>query len=426
MTAPLEGIRVVEMTVAIQGPAAGMYLADMGADVVKIEPPIGDSNRYHRGTGDPFPEGALSSQFTAMNRGKRSLPIDVHHPLGQKALAGLIAEADVFLTNYREEALERMGVDYATLHGRHPRLIYASVTGWGRAGPDAAKSMLDGAAQARGGIVSMIGSPEGPPTLPGVPIADTAGAMQFALGIMTALFARERHGVGQRVETSALGAQLWLQMWELHHLGMTGTPMWRDGQHHSNMRGPYGLYETADGGWILFAAALMPEAWDAFCAFGEIPEAAIDPEWSTSGRRLGGHGPGEGPVEAIRALMREAFKRHDTAAWVAFLTGQPEIVWERVRSHEEVLRDPQNIANEYVVEIDQPGRGPRRVVGNWVRLSETPAPPPRRPPLLGEHAEALLREAGLSDNERETLLEHTRALRTEVLDFLFGEGRDGY
>ncbi len=426
MAAPLEGIRVVEMTVAIQGPAAGMYLADMGADVIKIEPPVGDSNRYHRGTGDALAPGALSSQFTAMNRGKRSLPIDVHHPLGQKALAGLIASADVFLTNYREDALERMGVDYATLHARHPRLIYASVTGWGRQGPDAAKSMLDGAAQARGGIVSMIGSPDGPPTLPGVPLADTAGAMQFALGIMTALFARERHGVGQRVETSALGAQLWLQMWELQHLSMTGTALWRDGQHHSNMRGPYGLYETADGGWILFAAALVPEAWDAFCVFGGIPEAAIDPEWATSARRLGAHGPADEAVEAIRALMRAAFKRHDTASWVEFLYAQPEIVWERVRSHGEVLEDPQNIANGYVVEVEQPLLGPTRVIGNWVRLSETPAPAPGRPPRLGEHADPLLAEAGLDQRERATLLEHTQTLRSEVLDLLFGEGRTGY
>ena len=420
MSGPLAGIRVVEMSVAIQAPAAGMYLADMGAEVIKIEPPIGDSNRWHRGTQDNLPEGALSSQFTAMNRGKRSLPIDVHHPLGQKALAGLIASADVFLTNYREDALERMGVDYATLHARHPRLIYASVTGWGRQGPDAAKSMLDGAAQARGGLVSMIGERDGPPTLPGVPLADTAGAMQLALGVMTALFTRERTGTGQRVQTSAIGAQLWLQMWELQHLAMTGTPMWRDGQHHSNMRGPYGLYETADGGWILFAAAMVPEAWDALCVFGGIPEAAIDPEWSTNGRRLGGHGPDDAAVERIRALMRQAFATHDTATWTAFLYEQPEIIWERVRDHTEVLTDPQNIANGYVTEVDQPHIGPTPVIGNWVQFSDSTPPGPRRPPLLGEHADALLAEAGLTDAERETLQAHTAAVREETLAALFG------
>ncbi|HEX7038178.1 MAG TPA: CoA transferase, partial [Pseudomonadales bacterium] len=215
MSEPLSGIRVVEMAVAVQGPAASLYLRDMGAEVVKVEPPIGDPSRYGRGHDNDTPPGTLGPQFVAVNRGKRSVCVDLTTELGRRAVLALLDSADVFLTNYREEALERLGLGYETLHERCPRLIYASVNGFGPKGPDADRAMLDGAAVARGGLSHATGARDGPPMAIGAVVGDTAGAMHLALATLTALYARERTGSGQRVQTSALGTQLWLQQWEL-------------------------------------------------------------------------------------------------------------------------------------------------------------------------------------------------------------------
>ena len=424
MVQPLDGIKVLEMTVAIQGPAAGLFLAEMGADVIKVEPPIGDSNRYHRGNDYDVPEGALGSQFIAMNRGKRSLPIDVHHPLGQKAIQNLLAGADVFLSNYREDALLRMGLDYESVHASYPQLVYATVNGFGLEGPDANKAMLDGVAQARGGIIAMTGDAGGKPMMSGAPIADTAGAMQLALATMTALFARERLGVGQRVHTSALGAQLWLQMWELQHRAITDAELLPAGQFHDNMRGPYGIYATSDGGWIMFAACLVNEAWDALCVFGDQPELALDPEWASPGQRLGAHGPTLQEAETVREKMKALFGSKSTDQWISFLYSQPEIIWERVRDHGDVLTDPQNLSNGYISEIDLPDIGKAPVVGQLLNFSTTQPGPLQPPPLLGEGAKDALLEAGLSEAEVAELLTHSESLREEILSELFGSVDD--
>ena len=175
MPGPLEGLRVVELGIAIQGPAAGLYFANMGADVIKVEPPFGDASRYHRGVNyQALPEDALCSQFLAMNKTKRSVALDLHTELGQSVMGKLLEGADVFLTNVREEALERMGLGLTDLTARHPRLVVGHVNGFGPRGDEADKAMLDGAAQARGGIVSMSGQPGAAPTPPGSAIADRA------------------------------------------------------------------------------------------------------------------------------------------------------------------------------------------------------------------------------------------------------------
>ena len=213
MPGPLSHIKAVEMTVAIQGPGAGLYLRDMGAQVIKVEPPLGDMSRYHRGINNDFPIEALGSQFIAMNRGKKSVSLDIYTPLGQEAMKRLLKQADVFLSNFREPALQKMGLGYEDSKNLNPNLIYATVNGFGPQGPDAHKSMFDGAAIARTGLASVTGVPGGSPIAPGAAIADATGAMQLALGIVTALASRAHTGKGQRVQTSALGAQHWLQMW---------------------------------------------------------------------------------------------------------------------------------------------------------------------------------------------------------------------
>jgi crotonobetainyl-CoA:carnitine CoA-transferase CaiB-like acyl-CoA transferase len=396
---PLSGIRVLDMSVAIQGPQASAYLADMGADVVKVEAPGGELNRYYRGPAFPHGMDVMGSQFVCMNRGKRAVSVDVHSELGREVLHRLAARSDVFVTNYRNEALVRMGMGYEELAALNPRLVWARASGFGQHGPEADKAMLDGAAQARGGLAAICGPPDGPPMPPGAAIADHGGAMQLALGIMTALFARERTGRGQQVNTSSLGAMMWLQSWEIAHSAMSGRAITRSGAHHPSILGPYGVYETKDGGAFLFAVAMADEAWDAFWVFVGQPEVVLDERWNTAAKRIGARGSEDG-VAQIRERMRRAFGSKTTQEWSAFLASQPEIIYERVQGYDDLLEDVQVAANGYLTRVDVPGLGPTPLVANLVQLSDTPGPGPRRPPpRLGEHTAEVMAELGFSPAE---------------------------
>jgi crotonobetainyl-CoA:carnitine CoA-transferase CaiB-like acyl-CoA transferase len=386
----------------------------MGAEVVKVEPAIGEGSRYHRGVHNPLPPEAQGTQFIAANRGKKSVTLDAHSEAGRDALLRLLDSADVFLSNFRQEALDRMGLGYDVLRERNPRLIYAVANGFGPEGPDADRAMIDGAAAARGGLVALTGSPEGPPTPSGAAIADMTGAMQLALGVMTALVARERHGIGQRVHTSAYAGQLWLQQWELTHGSVTGKPLQRSGAYHPNIPAMYGIYETADGEWIFFGVPMTNDAWDAFCVFGDAPELAIDPRWDQPVKRLG-VGPDLKDADELREVLRRVFRAKPAADWVAFLASEPEIIYERVHSHAEVLRDPQALANDYLIELDLVGIGPARVVGPLLRFSETAVRAKGPPPLLGEHNDEILRGLGYSDTERDAIYAASAAAALELL-----------
>ena len=258
-----------------------------------------------------------------MNKTKRSIALDLHTELAQSVMAKLLEGADVFVTNVREEALARMTLAPADLAKRYPRLVVGHVNGFGPLGDEADKAMLDGAAQARGGIVSMSGKPGEAPTPPGAAIADHAGAMQLALGCMTALVNRSLTGQGQIVQTSSLGAQLWLQMWELQHSAITGVPLSREGPHHPNIRGPYGVYQCKDGIPVLLVVAMTDESWSDLWIFFDKPEVILMEEWDTPGKRVGISGPEEG-VDEIRQHLRDAFASKTFAEFEEFVTGQPE------------------------------------------------------------------------------------------------------
>ena len=414
MSEPLEGFTVVELASAVQGPAAGLYLRDMGAEVLKVEPPIGDSSRHGRNRNNETPEGTYGPQFVAVNRGKRSLCIDLTTDLGKKALHRLLEKADVMLTNFRMPALKKLGFDYETLRELYPDLVYANVNGFGPEGPDADKAMLDGAAVARGGMLSLTGQKGELPVLLGSVVGDTGGAIQLALGVLTALLARERHGGGQRVSVSGLGAQLWFQQWELTHESMTGKLLERDGQHHCNLRGAYGLYETSDKKAILLAASMTLESWDAFCVFADVPELVFHPKLQTPGGRLG-EGLTDEESEEIREKLTTAFCKKTAMEWDDFLRTQPEIIWERVRDHREVFEDEQSLINGYFTRVNIPGLGERATVGNLVKLSETPGIEKGDPPVLGEANTDVLSSVGIDEKEIQKINSAVEAAREEAV-----------
>jgi crotonobetainyl-CoA:carnitine CoA-transferase CaiB-like acyl-CoA transferase len=414
---PLTGITVVDMTVAVQGPHAGAYLSDMGADVIKVERPGGELNRYVRHPGF-LPTEGMGTQHVAMNRGKRGIALDAHSNLGREVLHRLVSRADVFVTNYRREALERMHLGYADLAALNPRLIYARVSGFGPLGPDAAKAMLDGAAQARSGVAAISGPVDGPPMPPGAAIADHTGAMQLTLGIMTALYARERTGRGQEVNTSSLGAMMWAQAWEIALTGMAAEPITRAGQHNPNILCPYGVYQTSDGGAILLVVAMSDESWDELWIFAEQPEVVADGRWNTVAKRIGARGCKDG-VEEIRAKMRVAFASKTTAEWEAFLGGQPEIIWERVQTYEDLFDDPQVVANGYLADVEVPGYGSAQVVSNVVHLSDTPGGGVRRPPPhVGEHTAEVMTELGFGPDDIDEVLRSCKGAEEAVIGLI--------
>ena len=418
---PLTGLTVVDLTVAIQGPHAAAYLADMGAEVVKVERPGGELSRHVHGPGYAPALGVMGTQYVAMNRNKRGIVVNAHSDVGRDVLHRLLATADVFVTNYRREALERMHLGYDELAALNPRLVYARVSGFGSAGPHAGKAMLDGAAQARGGLAAMSGPADGPPMPPGAAVADHSGSMQLALGIMTALFAREHTGRGQEVSTSALGAMMWMQAWEIAHTTMSTATLHRAGQHNPNLQCPYGIYETADGGAFLLAVAMSDASWDAFWIFVDRPEVVADVRWNTGAKRIGARGCSDGVAE-IRVLVAEAFATKTTAEWDAFLATEPEIIYERVQNYAELLADPQVAANGYLTAVDVPGFGTAQVVTNVVQLSDTPGSGVRRPPPeLGEHTSEIMTGLGFAREQIDAVLAQNVGVAEAIQALIFDD-----
>jgi crotonobetainyl-CoA:carnitine CoA-transferase CaiB-like acyl-CoA transferase len=313
-----------------------------------------------------------------------------------------------------------MGFDLNAVTTRYPKLIVGHANGFGPRGNEAEKAMLDGAAQARGGLASLSGPAGATPMPPGATIADTAGAMQLALACATALVARSITGRGQLVQTSSLGAQLWLQMWELQHSALTGTPLTREGSHHPNITGPYGVYTTADNVPILYVASMTDDSWNTFWIFVDKPEVLLLEEWDSLGKRIGLSGVTTG-VDELRQHMQEAFGSKTMAEWETFFASEPEIIWERVRSHDDVLTDPQNLENGYIVDIELPVTGKTKTVGTLMAFSDTPTIDPSAPPELAAHTAEIMTDLGFSETEIESVQTHAEAIRQEMFAAYFGE-----
>ncbi len=403
----LEGIRVVELTIAVQGPAAGGFLSDMGADVIKVEPPMGDANRWYRGANNDLPYEAVGTQFIGASHGKRSVCVDIHTEIGLELVDKLVDTADVFLSNYREPALERIGMGYERLSARNPGLVYAVANGFGPEGPARENRMSDQFAQARSGISGVTGTPDDPQLIPGAIIADTGGAMALAMGVLTALVARQRDGLGQKVQTSSYGAMIWMQAWEINHTSATGHMPTRDGGFHPVVSAMTGIYEASDG--VAFCMGIRDdETWREFCEFGGNPQLADDPRWNNrEGRDPFRDQQAMDSAKDVRPFVAEMITGRTSEEWQAFFEIHPDtITAQRVQNYEEVLNDEQALVNGYIVEKDIRHVGRRRVAGIPIRMSRTPGEPKNSFSELGEHTAEVMQELGYESEAIEEVESH--------------------
>jgi len=377
--AALDGIRVVEVGLLVQGPQASATMADWGADVIKVElPGFGDQARWL----PVAPGDGRSAYFTACNRGKRSCTIDLRRPEGKEAFLKLLERADVVISNFAPGTMEGWGLGYEDVSTRSPRLVYAVGSTFGHAGPDAMREGADLSGQAAGGLISTTGRDGGEPTPVGATIADHLGAQNLVTGILAALVARERTGRGQRIETSLVGGQIWAQASEITGYLLRGEVQGRANRGHPLIPSLYGIFPTSDG-WIALIG-LVGTARDRFYAAIERPDLAQDfPSFLLNPEKKA----------RLYPLLDEVLRTRSTAAWGTVLTAA-DVRWAPVRDHADVVADPGTWANGYIMEVDGV-----RLVPPPVRFSDTPAAPAATVPGLGEHTDEVLTEIGYTAEE---------------------------
>lgn len=379
----LDGIRIIELTEALAGPYCAMLLGDFGADVIKVERPgLGDQSR---GWGPPF-VGGESAYFLAANRNKRSIALNYDDARDAEILQRLIASADVFLSNQPSlDSLRKRGLDPQALRAKHPRLIYCSITGYGFSGPKAGRPGYDILAQAESGLMSFTGEPDGGPMRYPVAIADITCGMYAAMGILGALFAREKTGQGQFLDMALFDSQLtWLANAGSSYLNANAEPR-RWGNAHPNIV-PYQVFRASDakhfvvgvgteGLWKKFVAVLQAEA-----TLGKDPRFASNPLRT------------EHRVELL-ALLQQRFDAKTREAWLDKFA-RVGIPAAPINSVPEALRDAQALARGLIVAIEHPALREARSIANPIKFSDLPVTYRLPPPMLGEHGEEILRSLG--------------------------------
>jgi crotonobetainyl-CoA:carnitine CoA-transferase CaiB-like acyl-CoA transferase len=382
---PLAGYRVLELAHLIAGPVCGMYLADMGADVVKIEQPgAGDASRTAYGA----QLGGESAVFVTVNRNKRSVALDLARPEGRGVFERLVAGADVVLEAYRGGVAERLGIDWARLAPLNPRLVYCSLSAFGPEGPWRDKPGVDMLVQAMGGLMAVMGEADGPPVLCGAPVLDTIGALMAGQGILTALLHRERTGQGQRLDVSLLNGTLLAHAARLSIFLATGEEPGRCGSGHPYIV-PFQAFEARDG-WI-YVAVWIDRLWEPFCAAIDRPELATEARFATRADRLSARAE-------LTARLAEVFRRHTVVEWMARLEAR-DVLCAPVNRYADLPHDPQVIATRMIVEQDHPRAGRFRTLDTPIRFDRTPGSIRTPAPELGEHTAAVLTEAGLTPAE---------------------------
>jgi formyl-CoA transferase/CoA:oxalate CoA-transferase len=378
MRGALDGIRVVDLTRFLAGPYCTMMLGDMGAEVLKIEPPgEGDESRAQQ----RYRYDGETAYYLSANRNKQGLVIDLKHPDGLAVFHDLARVADVVVHNFRPRVADRFGLRYEALKGLNPRLVCCGLTAFGRSGPHADKPAYDLVVQAMGGGMSITGEPGGAPARMGLPIGDLAGAMFAAFGILSALLARERTGLGQDVETSLLAGQIALHTYVAAYYWHSGEVPGRAGSAHASMV-PYQTFRAADG-WIAIVAH-TPKFWRNLCRALGLESLAADPRFATLEARLAHR-------EALIPTLEAAFARKPCAEWCAILE-RADVPCGPVNTVDRALADPAVLAEGMVRTIEHAKGFRVKVTGNPVKLSATPGRPFTSPPTLGQHTDQVLRE----------------------------------
>jgi crotonobetainyl-CoA:carnitine CoA-transferase CaiB-like acyl-CoA transferase len=384
MPQPLEGMVVLDWTIWQQGPVCSAMLGDMGADVIKIE---------QRGTGDPgrwivAAAGQDTSDrpnwyFEANNRNKRSITLDLKKPEGIEVVHALAEKADVFVQNFRKGVAGRNGLDYETLKACNPQIVYASATGYGPEGPDSAEPSFDYLGLARSGIMNAAGEPDMPPLGIAGGIADQMGAIMMAYGVMTALLARERHGMGQEVNASHLGSMTYLQGLSVSMKLMAGIAMPRSFRARA-FNALWNHYCCADGHWLALAMLQADRYWPDLARIVGHPELVEDERFSNMGARA------QNSEECV-AILDAAFAQKPRDEWIRILReDESDLIYTIVNTVDDLPEDPQIKANDYIVDFDHPQHGSTQVVGLPVGLSQTPGSVRAPAPELGQHTEDIL------------------------------------
>jgi crotonobetainyl-CoA:carnitine CoA-transferase CaiB-like acyl-CoA transferase len=379
---------VLDLSTVVAGPTASMILADLGADVIKVERIDGGDDARNMG---PH-RGSWGAYFVPINRGKRSIAVDITKPAGREAVYRLASGCDVFLENFRGGTAAKLGMDEASIRVRHPQIIYASLSAYGPRGPDYLKPGYDAILQARTGIVSVTGPNAETPIRAGVSILDMGAGVWMALGILAALFERKNSGRGQRVDASLFETGVMLMCYHLLYRQFTGVSPGPEGSRHTAMA-PYGAFETADG--AIMIGISNDRLFRRLCTALGREEWLEDPSFATSLDRVRNRAGLEGP-------MAEMFRAQPTAFWLQ-LFKRHDVPADAVQSAENVLADPQLAALDQLAEVALQGESPGLVPRLPVSLSLTPPEVAGAPPQLGEHGRAILREAGYSDAEIDAL-----------------------
>jgi crotonobetainyl-CoA:carnitine CoA-transferase CaiB-like acyl-CoA transferase len=390
--APLRGVRVVDLSRVLAGPYATMVLADLGADVVKVERPgEGDETRTW---GPPY-AGGEAAYFLAVNRSKRSVAIDLKQPEGLAIVLDLCAAADVVIENFRPGAAARLGIDAAAVHARNPRVVYCSITGFGRREP-AERAGYDFIVQAESGLMAITGEPDGPPTKVGVALVDVLTGLNAAVAIVAALWRRGRRGTGKQIEVSLLDSALAGLVNVAQSALVTGEEPSRYGNAHPSIV-PYQPFETSDG-WIAVAAA-NDGLFARLCDAVGRPELARDDRFATNAARVQSR-------EDLLPLLEETFRSRTADDWVAALDAAGVPVG-KIRGALEAVRS----AEPVTVRVDHPTAGMLELVGPPFALENAALRPPEPPPLLGQHTREVLAEVGV-DDERLAALEQSGVVAT--------------
>ena len=389
MSGPLAGVKVLELAQIMAGPTCGMLLADLGADVIKVERvPGGDDTRL---MDRPSVHGE-SAAFMAMNRNKRGIALNLKLPAAQDVLKRMVARADILTENYRKGTMEKLGLGYEALRAVNPRLIYCSISGYGRTGPYADKGGFDLIAQGMSGLMAITGEPGGAPVKSGAPVCDINAGLLGALGVLAAYVHRLKTGEGQLVDTSLFEAGIQQTYWQAAMYVATGVPPGPSGSAHI-LSAPYQAFRAADG-WLTIGGANQPN-WERLVRVLGAPEWLEDPRFSSNAERMKN-------LDALTEIMSARLRTWKIKDLIAALeaVGVP---CGPINSIADMAADPQTLAREMVVELEHPRAGPTRALGLPIKLSATPGKVTRPAPIFGQHTREVLAEFGFSAAEIDAL-----------------------